>query len=153
MTMAMKSISYSYMQSGMMVKSSILFVDLSSENYPRCAFFNERNNRFLSHGHCGQQGFTSAEEVEDMRYEMLGEVGTDILLRIKSLIPEGFFPSPTRYDVDGNPFVHGDRMSKRQYFSHGGPGWDMRFSQPEFNWSTDEVESDEPYPEGTQGTP
>lgn len=51
-----------------------------------------------------------------------------------------------RYDVDGKPFVYGTRMSKRQYYSHGGPGWDFRFHQPEFNLSTGEVENDEPWP-------
>lgn len=49
------------------------------------------------------------------------------------------------YDVDGNPFVYGDRMSKRQYFSHGGPGWDFRYSQPEYDWLSGQVENDEPY--------
>jgi hypothetical protein len=50
-----------------------------------------------------------------------------------------------KYDVDGNPFVYGDRMSKRQWFSHGGPGWDFRYSQPEYNWRTNQVENDDPY--------
>jgi hypothetical protein len=49
-------------------------------------------------------------------------------------------------DFDGHPFVHGDRMSKRQYYSHGGPGWDLRFSEPEYNWKTGQVENDEPWP-------
>lgn len=50
-------------------------------------------------------------------------------------------------DVDGNPYVHGDRMSKRQYYSHGGPGWDSRFYQKEYNLDNDQVENDDPWPE------
>ena len=49
-------------------------------------------------------------------------------------------------DLDGKPYACGKRMSKRQYYSHGGPGWDSRMSQAEYNFRTDEVESDEPWP-------
>ena len=61
--------------------------------------------------------------------------------------------SPVKVDCDGKPFVHGDRMSKRQYYSHGGPGWDFRFHQPEYDWRTNEVENDEPWPPEEKGEP
>lgn len=55
-------------------------------------------------------------------------------------------PHEQLVDVDGHPYVHGDRMSRRQYFSHGGPGWDFCMHQPDYNWRTGEVESDVPWP-------
>lgn len=35
-------------------------------------------------------------------------------------------------------------MTRREYYSHAAPGWDNRFTQPDFNWKTGQVESDQP---------
>jgi len=51
-----------------------------------------------------------------------------------------------KFDLHGNPYACGEKMSKRQYYSHAGPGWDYRFSQPEYDWNTDQVDSDVPWP-------
>ena len=48
-------------------------------------------------------------------------------------------------DCDGKPYVYGDRMSVRQYYSHGGPGWDVRHGHPKYDYRTDKVEDDSPY--------
>ena len=36
--------------------------------------------------------------------------------------------------------------TRREYYRHSGPGWDFRMSQPEYNWDTGEVDSDDPSP-------
>lgn len=50
-----------------------------------------------------------------------------------------------KLDLDGKPYVYGDKMSIRQYYSHGGPGWDWRWFHPDYNPKTRQVENDKPY--------
>lgn len=87
----MKYITYSYVQCNVNCFGRIYFVDLSTESFPRCAFFHQRSNRFLQHGHCGQEGFELPEHLDNMCVDVLGNIGYDILPQIKNLIPEGFW--------------------------------------------------------------